>query len=166
MELLTSFVRLWIQMPTVLFAYRLSALPHHICYIICASSEEQMVWTNARTIITVMTDKHSFWNRTVIQHPRKTMGTYRNAINAHDSITLKTATYPFPTAVLNFPNTRPESLLWCPKKIFLFHLARALRLDYGNGSTTAPREILMYVISFFLASAYPMQFAVPPAEPS
>lgn len=56
-----------------------------ITHIVGLSSNEKMIWTNASRIITFMTDKHSLWNFSNMNHVRNSMSEHVLAFSAAHS---------------------------------------------------------------------------------
>lgn len=86
---------------------------HHVESVISLRAKKQMVGANARRIVTVMADEHSFWNRAIVQFPRKTTDNFHRSIPASDSYQAiahgASPTCPNPTGI-GLVNLGPESV--------------------------------------------------------
>ena len=52
---------------------KVSTLCHHIGMVVLQCTKKQMRWIDARRIVTVMADEHTFWNGAMVKLPRETM---------------------------------------------------------------------------------------------
>jgi hypothetical protein len=88
----------------MVFAPRLTLLRHHVSHVVCLEAEEQVRRIHASGIVTVMTDVHTLWDRTVRELPREAMsleGCPSLASSTDDSV----------ASLMGCPSPRPATRL-------------------------------------------------------
>ncbi len=99
------------------WGYPAALLIRHVLKIVSLCSEKQMIRTHADRIVAVMTDAHSFWNRSVGKFPRQPMGEHLTAasVRCEPSTVWAHAAVTFP-AVRSKRDRLPELnafTFWC-----------------------------------------------------
>lgn len=136
----------------VIFPKRNSAFPSSVPHVVCVTPKKQVIWSYARRIIAMVTNKFAFRNISMCDHPRRSGSNYffLELINKKGSISfVRFCSNPRPASV-TFYDTLPESYFFRNSPKFMRTFLTATEGFIGNWTGIFNLEVLPTLGTFAL----------------